>query len=88
MPTQCSTAAFARLRKQEGLSFVFDTSPAKTCSRRWVSPREAVVTAEFLAKTNGKTFDRIIITDGGDDTVFYWERGKGITWLTPEERTK
>ena len=53
---------------------------------RWVSPREAVVTAEFLAKTNGKTFDRIIITDGGDD--FYWERGKGITWLTPEERTK
>ena len=27
-----------------------------------------------------------IITDGGDD--FYWERGKGIAWLTPEERTK
>jgi hypothetical protein len=55
---------------------------------RWVSPPKAVVTAEFLAKTNGNTFDRIIITDGGDDTVFYWERGKGITWLTPEERTK
>ena len=31
---------------------------------RWVSPREAVVTAEFLAKTNGNMFDKIIITDG------------------------
>ena len=55
---------------------------------RWVSPREAVVTAELLAKTNGNMFDRIIITDGGDGTVFCWEHGKGITWLTPEEKTK
>jgi hypothetical protein len=55
---------------------------------RWVSSREAVTTAMILAKRARRTFDRIIVTDGGDGTVFCWEHGKGITWLTPEERTK
>ena len=41
-----------------------------------------------LARDRDKIFDRIIVTDGGDDTVFRWEHGKGITWPTPEERTK
>src|SRR5712671_6604434 len=31
MPTRCLIAAFARLRKQEGLNFVFDTCHARTC---------------------------------------------------------
>jgi hypothetical protein len=52
--------------------------------KRWVSPREALTTAMILAKRAGSTFDRAIITDGGDDTVFCWEHGKGITW--PEHR--
>jgi hypothetical protein len=26
---------------------------------------------------------KVIITDGGDDTVFQWERGKGVTY--PEQ---
>ena len=51
---------------------------------RWVSSREAVTTAMILAKRAGSTFDRVIITDGGDDTVFCCEHGKGITW--PEHR--
>ena len=45
---------------------------------------EALTTAMILAKRAGSTFDRVIITDGGDDTVFCCEHGKGITW--PEHR--
>jgi hypothetical protein len=29
--------------------------------------------------------NKIIITDGGDDTVFQWEHGKGVTF--PEQPT-
>ena len=45
---------------------------------RWVSPREALTVAMVLARDRDKIFDRIIVTDGGDDTVFCWEHGKGI----------
>jgi hypothetical protein len=30
--------------------------------------------------------ERVIITDGGDNTVFEWEFGLGITFPTPEQR--
>jgi hypothetical protein len=26
---------------------------------------------------------RVIITDGGDDCVFEWKRGEGVTWPKP-----
>lgn len=29
--------------------------------------------------------ERVIITDGGDDTVFEWRRGEGVTWPPPGE---
>jgi len=49
-----------------------------------VSRQEALTIAMILANRAGSTFDRVIITDGGNDTVFWWEHGKGITW--PEHR--
>ena len=36
-----------------------------------------------MAATN---INRVIITDGGDYTVFEWKRGAGITWPLPEEQ--
>lgn len=51
--------------------------------RRWIDARTAVETAK--AYTQGPAalagiVRRIIITDGGDDTCFAWEWGKGVTY--------
>ena len=40
MSIRCLIAALARLRKQGDLHFVFDTYPARTCSRRKTCPRQ------------------------------------------------
>jgi hypothetical protein len=47
---------------------------------RWLPPKEAVELAKRMVDRNDPFVDKIIITDGGDNTVFQWERGKGITW--------
>jgi hypothetical protein len=54
---------------------------------RWVKLRAAMEIATHCARhanTRHEDFVRVIVTDGGDSTIFAWELGKGITW--PEER--
>jgi hypothetical protein len=40
----------------------------------------AMVASGFVVK--------VIITDGGDNTVFQWEHGKGVTFPPPEDRAR
>jgi hypothetical protein len=50
---------------------------------RFVTVEEAMRVAERLTRNVGArlgTTRRVIITDGGDDTVWEWQHGKGITW--------
>lgn len=56
---------------------------------QWVDARRAVEIARRAVQTvelfPGRTdARRIIITDGEDFTVFEWQRGKGVTFPTPE----
>lgn len=46
--------------------------------------------AKLATNSAGPTSDaaRVIITDGGDHTVFEWRRGEGVTWPTPEARER
>lgn len=56
---------------------------------RNVDPERAVKQAKSLSDSVGGrlgTTKRIIITDGGDLTVFEWQFGKGVTFPTPEQR--
>ena len=49
----------------------------------FVGAREAVDLAMQLSRSIGGrigTTRRIIITDGGDDTVFEWKHGEGVTY--------
>ena len=32
-----------------------------------------------------RAVEKVIITDGGDDTVFQWEPGKGVVWPPREQ---
>lgn len=51
--------------------------------RQFVGPEEAVKVARHYSNSvAAKTgiCKRVIITDGGDEIVFEWVRGKGITW--------
>lgn len=49
---------------------------------RWLDAERAVILAKVLTHDAGNNVNRIIITDGGDDCVFEWKRGEGITWPT------
>jgi hypothetical protein len=55
--------------------------------RRYVTAEEAVLAARHytdnVACRTG-IIDRVIITDGGDFTVFQWEYGKGVTFPPKE----
>lgn len=56
---------------------------------RFVDARTAVHRARALTLTVGArigTTRRIIITDGGDFTVFEWKYGEGVTCPPPEDR--
>lgn len=57
--------------------------------RHFVGAEEAVKAARHytdnVASRMGIT-RRVIITDGGDYTVFEWKHGEGVTYPTPEER--
>ena len=45
---------------------------------RYTDPKRAVAMARGATRSSGSS--RIIITDGGDHTVFEWRRGEGVTW--------
>jgi hypothetical protein len=47
---------------------------------RWLDAEHAVKLASKLAQQQRDSVDRIIITDGGDFTVFEWTKGKGVTF--------
>jgi hypothetical protein len=56
---------------------------------RWLGRREALMLAwHCFRRQEGKSgpINRIIITDGGDFTVFEWKRSHGITFPPPEEQ--
>lgn len=51
--------------------------------KRWVGAEEAVRTAKDYSLRPAALaglIRRIIITDGGDNTCFQWEYGKGVTF--------
>lgn len=57
---------------------------------RGVDAKTAVEQAKRLTETVGArlgTTTRIIITDGGDDTVFEWINGRGVTFPPRGETT-
>ena len=56
--------------------------------RRYVGAEEAVKAAHHYSHSVGAQLGvvaRVIITDGGDCTVFEWKRGEGVTF-PPEAR--
>jgi hypothetical protein len=56
---------------------------------RWLGRREALMLAWHCFRRqegNSGPINRIIITDGGDFTVFEWKRGDGITFPPAEEQ--
>jgi hypothetical protein len=56
--------------------------------RRWITAGEAVHTARDYTRsvdTKCGFVAKVIITDGGDHTVFEWRYGEGITFA-PEEK--
>jgi hypothetical protein len=51
--------------------------------RRFVGPKEAVEAARHYTRSvaaQAGIVIKVIITDGGDDTNFVWEYGKGVTY--------
>jgi len=57
--------------------------------KRFVGAKEAVDAAHFLSHNVAANIGitrRVIITDGGDYTVFEWKYGEGVTYPTPAER--
>jgi hypothetical protein len=53
--------------------------------RRFVGAEEAVDAASHYVQCPAALMGitvKVVVTDGGDNTVFSWERDKGITWPT------
>ena len=58
---------------------------------RWLDAKSAVNLAKRCtdAATVVSGFVvKVIITDGGDNTVFQWEHDKGVTFPPPEDRAR
>jgi hypothetical protein len=56
------------------------------CVRRFVGPEEAVKAAHHYTHSVASKLgivERVIITDGGDDCVFEWKAGEGVTFPPP-----
>ena len=51
---------------------------------RVAAVRQATVLTKTLAAQTGSTC-RIIITNGGDHTVWEWRHGEGVVFPTPED---
>jgi 1,4-dihydroxy-2-naphthoyl-CoA synthase len=57
--------------------------------RRYVDAEEAVKAARHYTSNVAVRMgivNRVIITDGGDMTVFEWKAGKGVTFPPKEDR--
>jgi hypothetical protein len=48
--------------------------------RRWIDIKTAFYVVLARVAQSDPAVSRIIITNGMDETVLEWERGKGITW--------
>jgi hypothetical protein len=51
--------------------------------KRWIGGKEAIETAKRCTESVGGrigTTVKVIVTDGGDFTVFAWEFGKGVVF--------
>ena len=49
---------------------------------RWVGIERAMLLAKRATVARGPA-ERVIVTDGGDHTVFEWKRDEGVTWPPP-----
>lgn len=49
---------------------------------RWIDAESAMQTAKRVIERANEQFPivRVIVTDGGDSTVFDWREGLGIVW--------
>ena len=57
--------------------------------KHFIGGFEAVKAAHFLSHNVAAKMGitrRVIITDGGDQCVFEWKHGEGVTFPTPEQR--
>ena len=67
--------------------WLFFPDGSHIAEERWLEGEEAVRLArDVIARPAAKAglITRVIITDGGDHTVFEWVDGEGVTW--PGER--
>ena len=58
---------------------------------RRLSAEDAVKLAKFWTERPAARLGfmiKVIITDGGDFTVFQWEHDKGVTFPPPEDRAR
>jgi hypothetical protein len=58
---------------------------------RWLDGESAVKVAKRCTEKPAVRLGiitKVIITDGGDFTVFQWEHGKGVTFPPPEDRAR
>jgi hypothetical protein len=49
---------------------------------RWIDAEMAMRVARRACDAPGPA-TRVIVTDGGDHTVFEWRRDEGVTWPPP-----
>jgi hypothetical protein len=68
--------------REEFSVFVYDEDRSYAVER-WLNAEDAVRLAHLCSLSGAARrghIQRIIITDGGDHTVFVWETGKGVTF--------
>lgn len=66
----------------------WDADNGQHSEMRFVSVEKAMGATKRLTQGPAAMLgmvNRVIITDGGDCTVFEWIKDKGITWPTPEQ---
>ena len=67
--------------------YAYECDGTTTRELTFIGLSEAIMWARWLTETyearHGQVV-RIIITDGGDHTVFEWKYGKGVTWPVME----
>jgi hypothetical protein len=64
--------------------WVFYPDDTHSPVERFTDAETAVRMAHTVTRVVG-TAVRVIITDGGDCTVFEWRKGEGVTWPKPAD---
>jgi hypothetical protein len=70
-------------RREQYSVYLFFPDGSSHCEREFVSDKEAVELAAECSRRPAAIaglIRRIIITDAGDDTVFEWKFGEGVTF--------